>query len=42
MRDAKTKDQIELEIFKILEERLEVYKNKPNDLLDWEEVKNNW
>ncbi len=27
---------------KILDERLESYKNNPNDLLDWEDVKNDW
>lgn len=26
----------------ILDERLEAYKNNPNDLLDWEDVKNDW
>jgi len=27
---------------KILDERLESYKNNPDDLLDWEDVKNDW
>ena len=27
---------------KILDERLESYKNNPDDLLDWENVKNAW
>ena len=27
---------------KVLDERLENYKNNPNDLLDWEDVKNDW
>ncbi len=34
----------ELSVFtkKILDERLESYKNNPNDLLDWDDVKNDW
>ena len=27
---------------KILDQRLESYKNNPDDLLDWENVKNDW
>jgi len=27
---------------KILDERLENYKNNPDDLLDWEDVKKDW
>lgn len=27
---------------KELDNRLESYKNNPNDTLDWEDVKNNW
>ena len=26
----------------ILQERIESYQNNPNDLLDWEDVKENW
>ena len=27
---------------KILDQRLESYKNNPDDLLNWEDVKNDW
>lgn len=27
---------------KALDERLESYKNNPNDILDWEDVKHDW
>lgn len=41
-REKEEYQEISMEHKKELDSRLESYKNNPDDVLDWEDVKNNW
>lgn len=41
-KEREESQQISAANKKVLDQRLESYKNNPNDLLDWEDVKNDW
>ena len=41
-KESEEVQEISLINKKILDQRLESYKNNPDDLLDWESVKNDW
>ena len=41
-REKEEHEEISTEHKKELDNRLESYKNNPNDVLDWKDVKNDW
>ncbi|MDP2058225.1 MAG: addiction module protein [Flavobacteriaceae bacterium] len=41
-REKEAHQEISIEHKKELDNRLESYKNNPNDVLDWKDVKNDW
>lgn len=41
-REKEEHQEISTENKKELDDRLESYKNNPNDVLDWKNVKNDW